>query len=539
VVILPSDDALISTEMDKIVKILSRKRRVEMDELASEAGVDKRTLKKWVHVLEEEGFVKLEYKLTKVYVIWLLETGEAEEEVKGKGEEERVIVPKEEIIRGIEKPVEEEKEEKFERVEPVKIVIPKEEEPKKIVVEQEVPPEKEKPGIIEKAEETQRVEEKVEGEEKVGVERGVEEERELTEEEREVVALREELDTYLKEIEKLRAEIAKLKEEKEEIYRTRLLKSQKEAEALYENISDKVMAIEEEIIELKEKIISIPEKVSEADSYVKAISAIRKEGKEIAKKIEEDINKMRSEVKEVEIALEKDLKAAKEELENQMDIVLDLEKKMKKIEDKQKELEKTLEALKEREASILTEMDSANDLLIKLNETRYTLSEKIEGAKIVIDRRTGEIGSLIADLEKLKNVERAIHNYIKDYEAKMGDIESNIKKAEEDLLKVKKAAEVEYLQKYLEELDRMAEKLESEMEQATMVEQDIDERIAAAKARIRELIKESKNLATKLREKEGAKGFKATEENARRKVRRLEKTIKEKEEEREKLFDFE
>ncbi|MGC9005892.1 MAG: hypothetical protein ACP5JC_04740, partial [Candidatus Micrarchaeia archaeon] len=201
--------------------------------------------------------------------------------------------------------------------------------------------------------------------------------------------------------------------------------------------------------------------------------------------------------------------------------------------------EKSLEALKEREAQILMEMDSANDLLVKLNEIRYVLSEKIEGAKVVIDKRTMEVGSMIAELEKLKSVERVIHDYVKDYETKMADIEASIKNAEADMLKVKKAAEVEYLQKYLEELDRMAEKLETEMEQATMIEQDIDERIAASKARIRELIKESKELAAKLREKEKTKSLKATKENAERKVRRLEKSIREKEEEREKLLDFE
>lgn len=533
---MPSDDALISTEMDKIVKILSRKRRVEMDELAAEAGVDKRTLKKWVHVLEEEGFVKLEYKLTRVYVVWLLEkVDERAEEKPVEKEEKKIIVPKEEIIKSITKLAEEVEEEKVEEIEPIKIFVPEEEEPKKIVAPEVVEKKKEEPKKPKKVEEkAAMVKEKIGGKEEP-----VEKENELTTEEMETIALREELDVYLKEIEKLRGEIAKLKEEKEGIYRTRLLKSQKEAEALYENISDKVMAIEEGIIELKEKLISLPKKVSEADSYVKAVAGIKKEGKEVAKNIEAEMNRIRSEVKETEMALEKDLKAAREELEKQMDTVLDLEKKIKRIEDKQKELEKSLEAMKEREEAILIEMDAANDLLVKLNEIRYVLSEKIEGAKVVVDKRIGEIGSLIADLEKMKNVERVIHDYIKDYETKIDNIEESIKNAEIDLVKVKKAAEVEYLQKYLEELDRMAEKLESEMEHATMIENDIDDRISASKARIRELIKESKELAMKLREKEKTKHLRTIKENAERKIKRLEKGIEEKEEERKKLFDFE
>ncbi len=70
------DDLLISTDVDKIIRILKDKRKMDLHELSREAKMREPTLEKWVEVLEEQGLVKIDYKLTKIFVIW---TGETEE----------------------------------------------------------------------------------------------------------------------------------------------------------------------------------------------------------------------------------------------------------------------------------------------------------------------------------------------------------------------------------------------------------------------------------------------------------------------------
>ena len=112
------EDALINTDIDRVISILAQKKRMEIGELAKEANVPVSTLRTWLHTLEEEGYVKLEYKLTKTYVNWLLEGAEGEKVVE-EAEEKVKAKEKEEAKLG-----EEEKAEK--RVEEVKIEKPKE-----------------------------------------------------------------------------------------------------------------------------------------------------------------------------------------------------------------------------------------------------------------------------------------------------------------------------------------------------------------------------------------------------------------------------
>lgn len=65
-----ADDALISTDIDSLIKYLSSKKRVEINTLARELRTKVEVVRKWVAILEEEGYVKVEYKLLNEFVIW-------------------------------------------------------------------------------------------------------------------------------------------------------------------------------------------------------------------------------------------------------------------------------------------------------------------------------------------------------------------------------------------------------------------------------------------------------------------------------------
>lgn len=64
------DDFLISTGVDNLIRLVKEKGRIEMGQAARELKLPQKTVEDWSHVLEEEGIVKLEYKLTKVYLAW-------------------------------------------------------------------------------------------------------------------------------------------------------------------------------------------------------------------------------------------------------------------------------------------------------------------------------------------------------------------------------------------------------------------------------------------------------------------------------------
>ncbi len=70
------DDLLISTGVDQLIKLLRERGKIEMGQAARELSLPLRTVEDWAHVLEEEGLINVEYKLTKVYLAWKAQSPE-------------------------------------------------------------------------------------------------------------------------------------------------------------------------------------------------------------------------------------------------------------------------------------------------------------------------------------------------------------------------------------------------------------------------------------------------------------------------------
>ena len=64
------DDLLISTGVDQLIRLVKEKGKIELGAAAKELRQPLRTIEDWTHVLEEEGLVAVEYKLTKIYLVW-------------------------------------------------------------------------------------------------------------------------------------------------------------------------------------------------------------------------------------------------------------------------------------------------------------------------------------------------------------------------------------------------------------------------------------------------------------------------------------
>lgn len=64
------EEALISTDVDRLIRTISEKQRVGVHELERLCSIDGKTLDKWVKVLEDEGYISLEYGLTGTYILW-------------------------------------------------------------------------------------------------------------------------------------------------------------------------------------------------------------------------------------------------------------------------------------------------------------------------------------------------------------------------------------------------------------------------------------------------------------------------------------
>lgn len=67
------DDALIITDIDKLIKTLSAQKKISISQLQRATGMDRATIEKWIEALEDEGYVRVEHKITDKEVMWLNE----------------------------------------------------------------------------------------------------------------------------------------------------------------------------------------------------------------------------------------------------------------------------------------------------------------------------------------------------------------------------------------------------------------------------------------------------------------------------------
>ena len=64
------DDFIISTGVDQLIRLVKERGRVEVGAAASALSLPIKTVEDWAHVLEGEGIVSIEYRLTKIYIVW-------------------------------------------------------------------------------------------------------------------------------------------------------------------------------------------------------------------------------------------------------------------------------------------------------------------------------------------------------------------------------------------------------------------------------------------------------------------------------------
>jgi len=89
------DELLITTGVDALVRLVKEKQRVELEESSAVLNIPTETLEDWARVLEEEGILKIEYRLTKIYLVWVRPTEEEVAQEKKSFYEEKTGIEKE------------------------------------------------------------------------------------------------------------------------------------------------------------------------------------------------------------------------------------------------------------------------------------------------------------------------------------------------------------------------------------------------------------------------------------------------------------
>ncbi|MGV8084919.1 MAG: hypothetical protein ACP5N9_01570 [Candidatus Bilamarchaeum sp.] len=64
------DEPLISTDIDRLIRTIADKGNISLIELREICKIDKKSLDKWISVLEDEGYISIQYKLGGTFVQW-------------------------------------------------------------------------------------------------------------------------------------------------------------------------------------------------------------------------------------------------------------------------------------------------------------------------------------------------------------------------------------------------------------------------------------------------------------------------------------
>ncbi len=82
-------DALISTAIDKFIRLIKEKGRIELGLASRILNIPTATVEEWAHILDDEGIIDIEYRLSKVYAVWVAPSEEEVAREKGEFEEHR------------------------------------------------------------------------------------------------------------------------------------------------------------------------------------------------------------------------------------------------------------------------------------------------------------------------------------------------------------------------------------------------------------------------------------------------------------------
>jgi chromosome segregation ATPase len=564
------NEALVSTDVDRLIRIIAEKKRMELAELERLTGMDRRAVDKWVRVLEDEGYISIIYGLRGTNVLWLGEDDyrHADKDVDAalSGLDTRQHEAYDEVFSEISKsgsPGEserrlgdylrskrQEKEYGYSGKDIKNSILGKLDTGKGADVrpvanaQPEVPqgPEAPEPERMESEVETKRRDFQVVAHEML-TERAKPEEAAVHVEVRKPSKMtgdsakaKELVNAYLNEMNKEKANLEKLKAEKERIYRERYLALESKVEADIASITERILEKEGRVLALKERVLELPDKVEEVEKVQKMIVQLETDGHEVLRNAREDVDKFMQEVAASREELEARMEGARSSIDAEKERVAELKRLSGDVESRVADLRKAASGTREQ----IEELNSAmKELLVDLDEAvemKAEIAGMVEAVKGSVESKETELDSVESQLADIAKVEKWVREYVRDYESKIDGITSYVRAGEEELSALQESAEAAYIKKYLHELDSMTANYDSELNKATGEERDVESRIADSKRRLGELVRDSKEMITKLRtDTAGIPDFEAVRQEAQNKLGTVAQVLAEKEAEREML----
>jgi len=590
-----TDDALISTDVDKLMRIISEKKKLSLGELHRLSGMkSKNALETWVKVLEDEGYVRMEYGLMGTYVRWVGMTYHPPSPEKTIAETKIMKVEKYEEEPSFTVSDEDETNEEFTVEDPIvetkedddlspeelleryvkrkrTVDVDEEDEDVKDNILQNInedentyeekdeteEPEDEftpatiaeeesiEPAVLEEKDEKEEVHE-IESDEITEPEYSVEDEEpeEIPEEvsgPRSVYDgdVKDLISAYMEEIKDEKQKLGQLKKQKEMFYKDELSSLERKAEGELVSFMDYVLKHENKLLEVKEGVLDLPEKIQDAVKLQDELDRLRIEGKkslsETKRKVSDFVENMKSSEKQVKDRIA-NLRSSVEESEKKVDA---LERLSESVDGRSEKVLSSMETIRNKMTELNDRMVSLEQYISESKNMKTEIEGEMEQLRSDIKQKEDDITGMETELAEVAKLSVWVKEYLNDYDSKIAEIDDYVKKSDQEIASLKAAAEAKYIRKYLGELESISERYSESLAHAVTTEKELDDEIEKSKHRIAEIIKESQKLMRKVGgEVENAPDYDAVKKKITTKSTKIKKTVEEKSNEKDSLAEI-
>lgn len=481
-----ADEIYISTDIDNLIRVLKIKKSIELNDLAKQSGLSIRDVEKWVKVLEEQGLVRIGYKLTKMYVDWL-----GAQDVASKPTKTLPVVsaPQPHIVAAP----------KSGHLTADKLVLAKTAIDNATHDEAEDILKKKLENLLSQAEEVKKASEEIEAiasesEPSFSV-HDKSAERRSYELPPDIAELSEQLKAKMREINDKAHEIAELKHEKETLLHESYLPISQRLETELSELEEKLTAKETQIMKLRQRGIEVPDQISEVELTVLKLRDAEEEARRSLHDTTSKISQAATTMHSLETGVMESVNEAKRKMESEAARLKEMEQALNQLDELEKQTKSHIEDARSR---ISDESQRISEIEARMKEMHVIADEvraKVEETDARLSQQKDYVGTLESEVAELQKIDNWINSYQREYETKFESFAQYVRETENDFNSLRETIETGFVRKYLKELKDISDGHAYEVKQVLQKEDALNKRSDSAKRDLSRLIGESKDIS--------------------------------------------
>jgi hypothetical protein len=512
----------IKTEVDRLIELMqnSKGRKMRLSELASLSGLSISQARKWIHVLEERGQVKVRYRFADEEVEWVspktqtlgqrvvqhsagananVEAAHFIEErfrqaYKQQTEASRNIEDAHELaeeIKGPEKQIGQQEKESQKEAESPKTQLQSQSTPASQIqplqeLQGKIPP------SFSKTYQPPYSKMKARQKQAEPISPILPPMPKLNEK---ALKMSQTLKNKLAEIKAKREEIESLKAEKKkmlvEVYHPMETRFEEEVGA----ITEKLIELENRLLAIRQEAAKIPQDIAELSGEQERIIQVALEMQRLYEDTNSQMTHLMQTIKDARAeALEK-IEATRAAMSEEASRLEQLNMYSAQLQELQAEIEQKLSQIKEMMEKQAMQLKASEDEMQMVGKLREQIHASWVAGAEEIEKEKEALSQMERQLARLDEVQHWAQAHQLEYNERMKKLNQYILESEKRYNELKAAIDTGYVHKYLRDLRALSESYEFELSQAQQLEANIDQKIEETKKELASLIAQAREIA--------------------------------------------